>query len=79
MNLHHAWSRTQTALRLLREARERHAAPYPGLVRRFIDVYGRRRYSLREIVKLDLLDPQREPAWFDRNTSKEACSMSSAG
>jgi hypothetical protein len=66
------WSKTASILRVIGDARDRHAAAYPVLLRRFVDVYVRRCYSVREIVKLDLLDPRRGPGWFEHNTSKES-------
>jgi hypothetical protein len=69
-SVRHGWSRAAEALRVVREAQRRHATGYPRLLARFFDVYARRRYSLREIAKLDLLGPRHTRAWLERNTSK---------
>ncbi len=70
--LSRAVERSATVLRLLREAHARHGAPRAWLLARFLDVFVRREYSLREIVKLDLLDPARTRAWLDATASKHA-------
>ncbi len=46
--------------------------PYSTLLLRFFDAYARRKFSLREIAKLDLLDPGVTRDWLDRTASKQA-------
>jgi hypothetical protein len=63
-------SRLVQAARILREARSRHAVAYPRLALRFLDCNLRRKFSLREIRKLDLLDPSYTTRVLDGLLSK---------